>query len=542
MLGRSTVILIDASASMGSKELGKTRLEEAGKKAHALIDSIAAGEEQREIMLIAFSNRARVLSTFTSDTGALKRALDSLVQTDTPTSIDEAMQGAASHLSDRAEAEVYIISDGALGAVAPPEKLDAKLHFVGVGRNASNLAITAMDVRRAQDELDKHQVFVTVENYSAEAFTGALNLFFDGDLLDSAEVTVQPGGRVSRVFGDYQITSGVMKAVIEADDDLAADNAAYQIVKRGSKYRAMLVSDSPGKAFIERIYRSDPLVSCRTVSTAEFESEFEDADMSEYDLVIFDCFAPVKLGKGNFLFLGAIPPIEGFKKKKESANDVILYSEPGHPLMSMVSLKNVFVRKLIVADVPERAVPLAEATCGTLAAAVFDKDVRVVYMGFDYLESDWPFKTSFPVFFTNTLRYMGELSRAQKTRRIIAGGPITLRGPAGAKEVVVTAPDGVRHVLPVSADGRAEFARTNRVGLYTFRVDGEDKDRYFAVNLLDAEESSLRIPEGFKMGSEQVAASDVEVGANKEIWKYLAILALVVLFLEWYVYNRKVRI
>ena len=62
------------------------------------------------------------------------------------------------------------------------------------------------------------------------------------------------------------------------------------------------------------------------------------------------------------------------------------------------------------------------------------------------------------------------------------------------------------------------------------------------MNLLSPAESNLAVLDSFRMGSDVVESAGLEVEENREIWKILAVLALLVLLGEWYVYNRKVRI
>ena len=72
---------------------------------------------------------------------------------------------------------------------------------------------------------------------------------------------------------------------------------------------------------------------------------------------------------------------------------------------------------------------------------------------------------------------------------------------------------------------------------------GGETERAFAVNLLDADESNIAPAEQVTLGGRQLAARHAGVTrANIDLRPWLAVLALLVLCLEWYVYNRKVHI
>src|SRR3954470_3682852 len=101
--GTRQVILIDRSGSMASLDEddgrgGKMSRLEAGKKqAVALVESLREGNvfsksNADEAMVIAFDTSAEVRQQFTSDKQELKAAIESIAQTDGPTSVEEAMR------------------------------------------------------------------------------------------------------------------------------------------------------------------------------------------------------------------------------------------------------------------------------------------------------------------------------------------------------------------------------------------------------------------------------------------------------------------
>ncbi|MGH7176647.1 MAG: vWA domain-containing protein, partial [Tepidisphaeraceae bacterium] len=79
--GKSTVILIDRSASMSANDLegDRTRLDQAKRRAKDLVGSMERGAAA---MVIAFDDKAEAVQTFTTDTAALKSAIDSIKPTD----------------------------------------------------------------------------------------------------------------------------------------------------------------------------------------------------------------------------------------------------------------------------------------------------------------------------------------------------------------------------------------------------------------------------------------------------------------------------
>jgi hypothetical protein len=72
---------------------------------------------------------------------------------------------------------------------------------------------------------------------------------------------------------------------------------------------------------------------------------------------------------------------------------------------------------------------------------------------------------------------------------------------------------------------------------------GEQPARFFAVNLLDPKESNIEPQREIVLSGQPVQAEASDLSrANLPLWPFLVGLALVLVCLEWIIYNRKVRI
>ena len=90
-------------------------------------------------------------------------------------------------------------------------------------------------------------------------------------------------------------------------------------------------------------------------------------------------------------------------------------------------------------------------------------------------------------------------------------------------------------------DNSMVFNGTDRSGWYMVTLPtAENPQQPFSVNLLDARESDLMVRDKLEIGFEQVTATTSMQPARKEYWKWLAALALVILLVEWVIYNRRV--
>ena len=76
---------------------------------------------------------------------------------------------------------------------------------------------------------------------------------------------------------------------------------------------------------------------------------------------------------------------------------------------------------------------------------------------------------------------------------------------------------------------------------YVFDIDKQRQVTY-VVNLADARESDLAPLETITWSKREVTATAKALKENREFWLWPALLALGLVMLEWYVYNRRVYI
>jgi hypothetical protein len=158
----------------------------------------------------------------------------------------------------------------------------------------------------------------------------------------------------------------------------------------------------------------------------------------------------------------------------------------------------------------------------------------------DELNTNWPLKPSFPLFLRNVLYVLGHVGDVVNEAAVQPGDPMILRPEASVRWIEVTPPQGTAQKL--ERGPRPEFTYTNTENLGIYRVLRDDQQqRRFAVNLLDAVESDIEPRTEIQIGTEKVASGG-ERSQPRELWKWIALLALILLLIEWYFYNRRVSI
>ena len=96
-------------------------------------------------------------------------------------------------------------------------------------------------------------------------------------------------------------------------------------------------------------------------------------------------------------------------------------------------------------------------------------------------------------------------------------------------------------MLKASTDNQFIYSDTDQCGVYSVAgKDDEDVDHLFTVNLLDRQESNLKVRENLGLGLEEVMAQPKTQVARKQLWIWLVMLALGVITAEWLIFNKRV--
>ncbi len=574
--GRRVVYLIDTSASMRATDVGPDRFTRARKTLRRHIGrTMTSGDKA---MLVQFSDRAEIVQNYTEQKNLLLRRLDALRPTNRPTSIREALQVAGglanpSFSRDRdqeVEAEsipavVYIFSDGGVPNVPDFDLGNLRLIHVPVGsQNPDNVAITAFSADRNAEHPGQLDLFVRVENFGPQPVEAEIGLRFGTSMaeatdtsrayLDVKRVRVGAGESVGEGFRLRDVREGVMVLQLLRDDALALDNRAFLAINPPAKARVLLVT--PGNTPVETALQTSEAERLAAVDVAApdllaSEDYRRAAAVGAYDLVIYDRCAPAEMPLANTLFLSAVPPGDRWRLEKTAALPAIIDIDRSHPLMQFVSFDDVlaFLEGNRVRG-PEGARTLLEATIGPVLQIApregFEDAVlglpiyRQQQEGEGEINTDWPRRQSFPVFWINVLKYLGRVQQYATAPNVLPGEVVRIRSPEPAPRLVVEAPDGTRREVAKSGDNVFVYSHTEQVGCYVVRDPESDRVvRRFTVNLFRASESDLR-PRPLSVGAAEVEVARGTGEGRIEYWRWLVWTALVVLLVEWYVYNRRI--
>jgi hypothetical protein len=342
-------------------------------------------------------------------------------------------------------------------------------------------------------------------------------------------------------------------------DSFPLDDEAWLVVGAIRKARVLIVG--PGNKPLSAFFDHPATQKVAAVTYLPPEALGDDARYRQpahegaWDLVIFDRCGPAKeqeMPAANTYFIDALPPPWKKDDMARIKNPAVKGWLDKNPLMSYlrglheIGIDDAFRFDLKDPRVPPRTPRLIEsdsdtALLFTLTRQSFTDLVQTfAIVDGDKFNTTWPLHPSFPLFLRNVTYVLGNVGDAAGEETIRPGQVKTLRPDVAVKEIEVVNPEGKAEALQREARPEFSYGKTDRVGVYEVRWEGKDQ-RSFAVNLLDAEESNVE-----PRGEIQIGEANIKAGASagqpRDTWKWIALAALLLLLLEWYIYNRRVYI
>lgn len=535
--GKNLCLMIDRSASMSVVETGKTRLQKAK---DAALEIVAGMGPEEKAMVVTFGAKSDVLCELTDDRGRLRDTIEGIRPSDTRTNIRDALLLARSLSPDNpdvpavvSDLEVILLSDGKVSDLEELGLPAAGMQYLRIGETSGNAGIVAFSVRTTPPETgSKTQAFVLVHNEADAPLSTTITLYHDDRLLGVHEVEAPPGADREAVFDVPHQEGGILRAELDHEDALSTDNVARLALQPRARINVLLVAedDSGAGYFLKHALALDPRVDLATIDPGNY------AKTGEYDLTIFDAWSPKQIPPGCLAYINTIPPIPGLQVEGKVKNPPVLAVESTHTLTRFLNPTAVLINEALKLKLPEGARPLISTTGGPLVADISRGGRRIVVVAFDPAASNWPLNLSFPLFVQNLVAWASDLSPSGITS-VSAGDPLTIMPWPHVDHATVTLPDGTTRRVEMDPLRPVFFAETGMTGIYT--VERGDESIRYAVNLLDKTESSVTPEPSLRIGRGEVAGETGTIKRNREFWRWLLLVAIAVLTLEWWIYSRR---
>ena len=545
MPGRA-ILIVDNSASMSSTEMGQTRLALAKQAALQHIEQVAA----QGGMMLMLTNAAAVQVAFTTDTAKLQHAIENIPKSEAPRNLQPVFD-AVTHYAESPQDKIFFISDNFENL---PD-ISLPIHKIGVGGAAENVGIVHFSVEIVADT---YEVLVGIRNFTDTPRELDVQLAVEGEPFDQKTAAIAPGKTKSILFSDDPsgLVGKVMSVHLQLDDDFLLDNSATALLSATSPLRILLVSDNENSLLPALLRTYGKHVQLRLVAPADYHGT-GDAHIAIFDggtrtgREVFSGFSEVASGT-HLVFINPgsnLPfiPADARVVEEVAAPIRVIKTDKTHPLMVGVLIQGLRILESTYRKLPLSGRSLIETEKGALIWFGQESSSQYLVFEFDPFNLDVSsFALTVPdaqLFFYHCLEWFEARSaplqsfafQEGQTRHTFRTGEHVRIAPIGeAVDLHVQKPDNKTVEVMDSI-----FTETDQVGVYTLFADDRQLER-FTVNLMDPKESALPHPGTAPTPEVPTAIEGVQPMAQ-EVWRIPALLACVVLLLEWWFYHRDSR-
>jgi hypothetical protein len=534
-------LLLDASASMNATDMpnGGSRFDEAKRQALSMVDTLSADDT---MTVIRVSDVSEVIQPATNDANALRTAINTAQPSRAQADWVGALTLASADAVDTSNFNLVIIGDGGLGDASGLPGVPGKVQYIPIGQSNSNLAISALATRALPGQ--QPELFAQVTNYSQQDANVIFDLRIDGNLFKADRYTVPAGGSLPITYDTLPEKFSVLQAglTMPADsavaDNLAEDNTAWAVETGSGQHKALLVSES--NLFLEQVLRSLPGMQA-------FRGDPKlPLPNTAYDLYIFDGWLPANnvLPNGDLLLINPPRSTSLFQVGAETDQSGHILVKRDDPRMNFVDFQNVNILKFREVTGADWADELIKADGGSLLLAGVQDGRQVAILTFDLHNSDLPLQITWPILMANLLEWFTPRAAISVPGGLQVGQSLSIQPPLDATSIHFTLPDGSTRDLPIDRQ-TVVFADTEQPGIYSADVLAGDKSiqtARFAVNLFSPTESNIAPRDAIHLGNSTIAPATHDEVGQREFWPWAALLALLILLIEWYVYQRRLQV
>jgi Ca-activated chloride channel family protein len=526
-------VLIDVSASMAALDQpnGRSRLDAAKARVRELIENLP---NDQEVSLIAFAKTARRLTGFTNSKTELRDTLSALEVEDVPGDLEEALRLAQAMARTASFDRLWLVSDGNFPARTQFE-LSYEIDFQRVAPAGSNFGITAFNARRSLG--GQWDIFVQLAGSStAESTSGTVELRQNGQVAGSERVTLAKDSAPRLSFRLASEDSADLEAryVPEGFDALSTDNTAWLHLPRARPLS---------------VFAPESLGSVRHAAAAIEGVELYPGSGGEtlggYDVLITDREADLATPARVLCTFGLVPEeLRSLVTIEKTASRAIDWRRDS-PTLQHVNFDDV-----VISEEPRNAAEvtetqyrelgyeiLADGPRGPLILEKSDGDVMRVHLLFHPDRSTLVYRVGFPVLITNLVQAAMRRAQLSEVNAATTGvlPPVAL---SPGQDVRVEGPGSFRHSAEAGSDGKLTGIPAPRVGEYT--ITGGAEPIRLGAALLSASETSLSAVEQIEFAEQlKVTAATTAPKVDRSLWWGLACIALAVLAVEWWWFNRR---
>jgi len=378
---KPTIIILDSSASMASRDILPSRFQKAKSEIINLIK-----RNPSPIKMIIAKDKPEVI--LNKNEREIEKELEREKVFLGEGNLEESIRKAES-ISKGIPHEIHIFTDGSDPISIPKDSTNRYfLHIIG--RESFNIGI--LDGRIFPKNENVYEIFLKIGNFSQKPQEFNLIIMQDNNKLKEEKIRIDPK-EIKVVKSEIPKVTGKIVGEIDGKDFLEEDNKAFFYIPIFSP-KVLLVT--LGNPFLEKALRSIPNLKL------DIRKDFINIDLKNYNFYIFDGLIPYADISGNFLFIGGYPGIN--PQNIEKIGKVKILSWEDHPITRFLQLYGISIDNAYTFK-DENLKPLIYSDKGPVAY-IYEKDnSKGIVLSFDLLSSSFIYSDSFPIFIYNLLRY-----------------------------------------------------------------------------------------------------------------------------------------
>jgi Ca-activated chloride channel family protein len=529
--GRSVVMVLDTSIWTQARPAGQPPwIDQVRQQARRFLDTLPASDR---VLLLPAEAGSPPIVPFTTDHATLQRALAELRPSMSVADVPRALEMGKAALADSRRGLLIYVGPGMLGdqqtkqldefrhALQTPAQGANPVQFlarlVGGQGPVQDRGITRLSLRRDDVQPDRWHLLTQLKNYTERQAQVTLNLSIGGQLLGQREISLGPNQLANEEDNIVSAKGGLLQAEIGPSDDLSADDRAVLNLPSFQPVRvAVFTIYSPFAVDLLTALSSNPYLQTEIVvpgMTPQFTP-----DVSIYQGV----GQAIQPDSNSIIFV---------KGQASASSGSLRITEwnTQHPVTRWVHTRDISVRNPASLQVRPGDVVLASAAGNPpvpLILARKENGHRILIIGFDPHDSNFTLQSAFPLLMAGGIDWMTH--PVVDEVEAFAVGELDLPGPASR----IVSPSG--QDVPFARKGSDLHLLARETGLY--RVFGANGEESVAVNA-PVLPSQRWVP----TATESAPAMEEPMSpAGRDLWWWLAALALVALWLEWWLfYSRR---
>ncbi len=391
---KRTVLIIDNSATMRATDVQPTRLDEAKATARRLIESLRSCDE---MAVVTVSPTPSEIQPLTSDHALLTAAVDSVQAEGELAAIEWAVKLAGEiPLPDKVPPRIVLITD-ACAKEAHKRADGSGVEVLRVGTAAGNLAITRFTGRRSKADPAKCEVLVEVRNQGNHSAKGSVTIVvLGGKSSPSVPFSIVKDGLWQHVFTLDLPAAARLRARIEPGDAYIFDDTAEL---------DMPAAPAPHRVKLE----ADEQSGLKEILAANRRVELIQDDGPAKLIHVIDGKTPEQLPTGPALIFSP-GACDLWQLGEAVADPAVTRVDDDSPIAAGVWLFDVYLpeaRQLQLAEsVRAVAKPIFWAGAIPLGYAIDRPQGRVVVIAGDLATSNLGFQAAFPQLIAQALDWL----------------------------------------------------------------------------------------------------------------------------------------